>query len=84
MGKTTTETEAVGEVVTLEPFDLNSTYSESPTKLPTPQLTNVTEISFDLIKAVTNQPAVAREPSNPSVNSSSGQDDKSRNKTIIS
>ncbi|XP_015240327.1 PREDICTED: aggrecan core protein-like isoform X1 [Cyprinodon variegatus] len=72
LGKTTTETEAVGEVVTLEPFDLNSTYSESPTKLPTPQLTNVTEISFDLIKAVTNQPAVAREPSNPSVNSSSG------------
>lgn len=71
--KTTTESEAVGEVETQQPFDLSYTNSENPNKLPLPQSTNFTDFTFDLIEAVTNQPAVQREPSKTSVISPAGQ-----------
>uniref|UniRef100_A0A3B5KYK1 Uncharacterized protein n=1 Tax=Xiphophorus couchianus TaxID=32473 RepID=A0A3B5KYK1_9TELE len=61
--KMTTESEAVGEVETQQPFDLSYTNSENPNKLPLPLPTNFTDFTFDLIEAVTNQPAVQREPS---------------------
>ncbi|PWA28999.1 hypothetical protein CCH79_00006349 [Gambusia affinis] len=70
--KTTTESEAVGEVETQQPFDLSLTSSENPNKLPPPQPTNFTDFTFDLIEAVTNQPAVQREPSKTSVISPAG------------
>ncbi|KAM4596327.1 brevican core protein-like [Fundulus diaphanus] len=69
---TTTESEAVGEVETQQPLDLNSTYRASHNKLPLPQPTNTAEITFDLVKAVSNQPAVFREPSKTSVVSPAG------------
>uniref|UniRef100_A0A3B3UR44 Aggrecan a n=1 Tax=Poecilia latipinna TaxID=48699 RepID=A0A3B3UR44_9TELE len=71
--KTTTESEAVGEVETQQPFDLSFTNSENPSKLPLPQPTNFTDFTFDLIEAVTSQSAVQREPSKTSVISPAGQ-----------
>ncbi|XP_047218411.1 aggrecan core protein-like isoform X2 [Girardinichthys multiradiatus] len=59
--RTTTESEAVGELETQQPFNLNYTYSESLNKQALPQPTNITQISFDLIEAITNQPAVHME-----------------------
>ncbi|XP_027869581.1 aggrecan core protein-like isoform X2 [Xiphophorus couchianus] len=70
--KMTTESEAVGEVETQQPFDLSYTNSENPNKLPLPLPTNFTDFTFDLIEAVTNQPAVQREPSKTSVISPAG------------
>lgn len=57
--RTTTESEAVGEVETQQPTIVDT---ESPTELPLPQPPSVTEIT-DLIMPVTAQPNVDREPS---------------------
>ncbi|MEQ2195085.1 hypothetical protein XENOCAPTIV_007275 [Xenoophorus captivus] len=70
--RTTTESEAVGELETQQPFDLNYTYSESLNKQALPQPTNITQISFDLIEAITNQPAVHMEPRKTSFISPAG------------
>ncbi|KAM4744357.1 aggrecan core protein-like [Anableps anableps] len=70
--RATTESEAVGEVETQQPFDLSFTYSKSPNKLPLPQPTTFTDFTFDLIEAITNQPVVHREPSKTSVISPAG------------
>lgn len=72
-GRMTTESEAVGEVETQQPFDLNLISSESPDELPLPQPTNVTDFTFDLIEAVTNQPALHWEPTKTSGISPAGQ-----------
>lgn len=58
--RTTTESEAVGEVETQQPTVVDT---ERPTELPLPQPPSVTEIITELIKSVTTQPDVVREPS---------------------
>lgn len=60
--KTTTESEAVGEVETRQPTDVYVTYTESPTKLPLPEPPNVTELITDVIESVTAHPGVAKKP----------------------
>lgn len=60
--RTTTESEAVGEVETQQPTVVDFTYTESPTQLPLPQPPNVTELITDLIESVTARPDVGREP----------------------
>ncbi|XP_029354215.1 aggrecan core protein-like isoform X2 [Echeneis naucrates] len=58
--RTTTESEAIGEVETQQPTIVDSTYS--PTELPLPEPPNVTELITDVIKSVTAQPVVGRTP----------------------
>ncbi|XP_028258035.1 aggrecan core protein-like [Parambassis ranga] len=60
--KTTTESEAVGEVETRQPTDVYVTYTESPTELPLPEPPNVTELITDVIESVTAHPGVAKKP----------------------
>lgn len=65
--RTTTESEAVGEVETQQPTGLDFTYTQIPTELPLPLPPNVTEFVTDLIEAATAQPDTGREPSKGSV-----------------
>lgn len=71
--RTTTESEAVGEVETQQPTVVDFTYTESPTELPLPQPPNVTEFVTDLIEAATAQPDTGREPSKGFVMPRTGQ-----------
>ncbi|XP_056240571.1 aggrecan core protein-like isoform X1 [Seriola aureovittata] len=61
--RTTTESEAIGEVETQQPTVVDFTYTDSPTELPLPQPPNATELITDLIKPVTARPDVGRDPS---------------------
>ncbi|KAM4593166.1 aggrecan core protein-like [Odontesthes bonariensis] len=63
--RTTTESEAAGELETQQPIRVNFTFTESPTALPQPrtQPPRATVIIPDLIGAVTARPNVGREPS---------------------
>uniref|UniRef100_A0A3B4V8X5 Aggrecan core protein n=1 Tax=Seriola dumerili TaxID=41447 RepID=A0A3B4V8X5_SERDU len=61
--RTTTESEAIGEVETQQPTVVDFTYTDSPTELPLPQPPNATELITDLIKSVTARPDVGRDPS---------------------
>lgn len=61
--RTTTESEAIGEVETQQPTVVDVTYTESPTELPLPQPPNATELITDLIESVTAQPDIGRDPS---------------------
>ncbi|KAG7242718.1 hypothetical protein INR49_020093, partial [Caranx melampygus] len=61
--RTTTESEAIGEVETQQPTGVDITYTESPTELPLPQPPNITELITDLIESVTAQPDIGRDPS---------------------
>lgn len=69
--RTTTESEAVGEVETQQPTIVD--YTEAPTEVPLPQPPNVTELITELIKSVTAQPDVGREPSKSFVMPPTGQ-----------
>lgn len=60
--KTTTESEALGEVVTQQPTGVDFTYTISQTELPLPQPPNATEFIPDLIEAATARPDTGREP----------------------
>lgn len=60
---TTTESEAAGEVETLQPTIVDFTYTMSPSQLPLPQPPSVTEVVIDQIEAVTAQPDTGSEPS---------------------
>lgn len=71
--RTTTESEAVGEVETQQPTVVDFTFTESPTELPLPQPPNVTEITTEWIQPVTARPDVAREPGKGFVMPSTGQ-----------
>lgn len=70
---TTTESEAVGEVETLRPTVVDFTYTQSPTELPLPQPPSITEVTPDLIEAVTAQPDTGRGPSKGFVIPPTGQ-----------
>lgn len=72
--RTTTESEAVGEVETQQPTGVDFTYIESTTELPLPLPPNITE-SVDVIVAATARPAVGtgREPSKCFVMPPTGQ-----------
>uniref|UniRef100_A0A667Z9M0 Aggrecan core protein n=1 Tax=Myripristis murdjan TaxID=586833 RepID=A0A667Z9M0_9TELE len=61
--RTTTESEAVGELFTQRPTGVDFTYTESPSELPLPQPPSFTEVIREEIKAVTAQPDIGREPS---------------------
>lgn len=61
--RTTTESEAVGEVETQRPTVVDFTYTQTPTELPLPQPPSATEFVTDLIEAATAQPDTGREPS---------------------
>ncbi|KAF1393233.1 hypothetical protein PFLUV_G00036410 [Perca fluviatilis] len=61
--RTTTESEAIGEVETQQPTVVDFTFTESPTGLPLPQPPNITEFITDLIEAATARPDTGREPS---------------------
>lgn len=60
---TTTESEAVGEVETLQPTIVDFTYTMSPSQLPLPQPPSVTEFVIEQIEAATAQPDTGSEPS---------------------
>lgn len=60
---TTTESEAIGEVETQRPTEVDFTFTEGPTELPLPQPPNVTETLTEQIQPVTARPDVGREPS---------------------
>lgn len=53
---TTTRSEAVGEVETLQPTVVDVTYTMSPSQLPLPEPPSVTESFIDQIEAATAQP----------------------------
>ncbi|XP_058486379.1 aggrecan core protein-like isoform X1 [Solea solea] len=59
--RTTTESEAVGEVEIQRPTVVD--FTVSPTELPLPQPPTVTDLITDLIKSVTARPDVGRDPS---------------------
>jgi len=61
--RTTTDSEAAGEMESQQPIRVNFTFTESPTALPLPQPPRATGIIPDLIGAVTARPNVGREPS---------------------
>ncbi|KAF7659654.1 hypothetical protein LDENG_00294270 [Lucifuga dentata] len=66
--KTTTESEALGEVETQRPTAVDFIYTQSPTEVPLPQPPNITEtltevLTETLIQPVTARPDVGREPS---------------------
>lgn len=71
--RTTTESEAIGEVETQQPTVVALTFTESPTELPLPQPPNVTESVTDLIVPVTARPDTGREPSKGFVIPPTGQ-----------
>lgn len=71
--RTTTDSEAVGEVETQQPTVVDFTYTLSPTELPLPQPPNVTELITDLIEPATARPDVGREPSKDFVMPPTGQ-----------
>eukprot|EP00064_Thunnus_orientalis_P016038 superscaffoldBa00003093_g16101 len=64
--RTTTESEAVGEVETQQPTVVDFTFTESPTELPLPQPPSVTEHITEWIQPATAEPDVDREPQPPS------------------
>ncbi|XP_067463879.1 aggrecan core protein-like isoform X2 [Thunnus thynnus] len=64
--RTTTESEAVGEVETQQPTVVDFTFTESPTELPLPQPPSVTELITEWIQPATAKPDVDREPQPPS------------------
>ncbi|KAM9318611.1 aggrecan core protein-like [Pholidichthys leucotaenia] len=57
--RTSTDSEALGEMVTLQPTGVDITYTDSPTEVPLSQPPNVT----DLVESATAQPGVGQEPS---------------------
>lgn len=65
--RTTTESEAVGQLETQRPTAVDFTYTDSPTELPLPQPPEATELITDQLESVTAQPDVGREPSRGSV-----------------
>ncbi len=71
--RTTTESEAVGEVETLKPTLVDFTFTESPIELPLPQPPNITEFVTDLIESVTAQPDTGKEPGRGFVMPSTGE-----------
>lgn len=71
--RTTTESEAVGELFTQRPTGVDFTYTESPSELPLPQPPSFTEVIREEIKAVTAQPNIGREPSRSFVIPPTGQ-----------
>lgn len=71
--RTTTESEAVGEVETQQPTMVDFTYTQSPTEPPLPQPSNVTEVITDLIEAATAQPDTGSELSKAFVMPPTGQ-----------
>lgn len=60
---TTTESEAVGEVETLQPTVVDFTYTMSPSQLPFPEPPSVTEVLIDQIEAATAPPDTGSKPS---------------------
>lgn len=71
--RTTTESEAVGEVETQQPTIVDFTYTDSTTELPLPQPPNITEFVTDLIEPATAPPDTGREPSKGFVMPQTGQ-----------
>lgn len=71
--RTTTESEAVGEVETQQPTLVDINYTESPTELPLTQPPKVTEFITDLIESATGRPETGREPSKRFVMPPTGQ-----------
>lgn len=69
--RTTTESEAVGEVETQQPTQVD--FTESPIQLPLPQPPNVTELVVDLIEPATARPDTRREPGKGFVMPPTGQ-----------
>lgn len=70
---TTTESEAVGEVETLQPTVVDFTYTMSPSQLPLPQPPSVTQVLTDQIEAATAQPDTGSEMSTAFVLPPTGQ-----------
>lgn len=60
---TTTESEAVGEVETLQPTAVDFTYTISPSQLSFPEPPSVTDVLIDQIEAATAQPDTGSAPS---------------------
>lgn len=60
---TTTGSEAVGEVETLQPTAVDFTYTISTSQLPLPEPPSVTESLIDQIEAATAQPDTGSEQS---------------------
>lgn len=59
--KTTTESEALGEVETQRPTLADFTFTESPAQKPLPQPPKLPEVVTEPIEAVTAQPDAGRE-----------------------
>lgn len=70
---TATESEAVGEVETLQPTVVDFTYTMSPSQLPFPEPPSVTEVLVDQIEAATVQPDTGSEQSTTYVLPPTGQ-----------